>query len=422
MHESTEELRAPVADLAEDTDTQAVAPSRRRRRPVRSSLIAVGAVVVAAAGGLAATGALGGSDTDSSAAAAPTGPPKTAKVERTTLTRTETVNGSLGYGEATAVQAPAKSGTSSGTSSGTTAQGSTAQGSTAQDTGTGVVTWLPAEGSTIKRGAAVYSIDDQKVPLLHGSTPLYRTLDPGTEGKDVEVLEKNLSALGYTGFTVDEEYTDGTADAVQAWQEDLGREATGTVEPGDAIVATGERRVADVKAATGTAPSGDLLTWTGTERIVTVDLEVQYEDLVDDGTKATVKLPDGTTVDAKVTEVGTAATAAPAEGGSAGSAGSSGGSSEEATLPVQLEVADQKKLGRYQAAPVDVTLEAETHKDVLAVPINALVALREGGYALETVGTKGIEYVPVKLGMFAGGMVEVSGDGVRDGLVVGVPK
>ncbi|MEV6957406.1 peptidoglycan-binding domain-containing protein [Streptomyces sp. NPDC051183] len=415
LHESTESLVPLDAGEVNGPGGQAPTGVRRRRRPLRTSLIAVAVAIVAATGVAAATGALGG-DSGASPSATPSGPPKTAKVETTSLTRTETVSGNLGYGDATAVQAPPSAAATSGESA--SAQGSTSSGG--KSSGTGVLTWLPPEGDVIKRGATVYSLDDRKVPLLYGSTPLYRTIQSGSEGKDVKLLEENLSALGYTGFTVDEEFTDATAAAVKKWQEDLGREESGTVSPGDAVVATGERRVADVKATTGGSPSGDILTWTGTERIVTVDLEVKFEDLVDDGTKATVKLPDGTKVDATVENIGTAATAAPATGNAAGSTGSA--NSADATLPVKLEVKDQSKLGRYQAAPVDVTFEAETRKDVLAVPINALVALREGGYALETVGAKGIEYLPVELGMFAGGLVEVSGQGVTAGLAVGVPK
>lgn len=410
----------PAVFAGADADPDEAPPSRRRRRPLRASLAGLTVAVVAAAAVLAATGAFGG-DGGGSPSSAPSGPPRTAKVERTTLTRTQTVDGNLGYGTATAVQAPAAGGSSDpGTSGGKGGGGQPTQGS-----GSGVITWLPGAGDVISRGRTVYSIDEQKVPLLYGSTPFYRTLDVGAEGNDVETLEKNLSALGYTGFTVDDEYTSGTAAAVKDWQDDLGRDQTGTVGPGDAVVASGARRVDDVKATRGSTPAGSILTWTGTERIVSVDLDVQYEDLVNDGTAATVKLPDGTEVDAKVSDVGTAATAPPSSSGSSSggsSPGGSGGSAPDATLPVKLSVRDQRKLGRYQAAPVDVTLKAETRRNVLAVPINALVALREGGYAVETVGTKGIEYLPVKLGMFAGGLVEVSGDGITKGLVVGVPE
>ncbi|WP_445529401.1 peptidoglycan-binding domain-containing protein [Streptomyces cyslabdanicus] len=391
------------------------APRRRRRRPMRTALIVLAALSVAGAAEVAATGALDGGG-DDQPSAAPSGPSRTAEVELRTLTRTQTVEGTLGYGTATPVQAP---GAASG-SPGGDAQGGRS-GHSADSPGAGIVTALPGEGDTIRRGESVYSVDDQKVPLLYGSIPLYRTLRVGSEGKDVAMLEKNLAELGYTGFTVDNAYTSATAEAVRAWQDDLGREQTGTVAPGEAVVAPGARRVAEVGAAVGTTPTGEILTWSGTERSIGVDLDVRYEDLVDDGTKATVRLPDGTSVEATVTDVGTAATAASdGSGGGRGSGGSGG--SPKATLPVQLSVKNQKKLGRYQAAPVDVTLEAETREDVLAVPVEALTARREDGYAVQAVRGGQVEYLPVKLGMFANGMVEISGDGITEGLVVGVPQ
>ncbi|MER7176564.1 peptidoglycan-binding domain-containing protein [Streptomyces mesophilus] len=371
-----------VADPGEETS-----PSPRRRHPLRTSGLVLLAITVAAAGVMAATGAFGG-DSGEPAATSPTGPPNTTEVRRTTLTRTESVDGSLGYG---------------------TAEPVTATGSS------GILTWLPEQGAVLKRGSTVYSVNEQKTPLLYGSTPLYRPLAAGADGKDVAMLEANLAALGYGGFTVDDTFTEGTAQAVRDWQDDLDREETGEVGPGDAVVATGQRRVAEVKATRGGAAAGQLLMWTGSARIVSVELEVRHEDLVEKGTQATVALPDGTSAPAVVDEVAAAATAAPAPTGGTAAV-------EDATLAVTLTVKDQKKLGRYQAAPVDVTFRAETREDVLAVPINALVALREGGYALETIGAKGIAYVPVELGIFAGGMVEVSGPGVKDGLVVGVPK
>ncbi|WP_419992433.1 peptidoglycan-binding protein [Streptomyces boninensis] len=382
---------APGAFFDSSDGTGAPEP-RRRRHPVRTTLIVATAVALAAAGGVAATGALGG-ESDDPAATAPSGPEKTAAVERRTLTRSETVDGTLGYGEPDTLQAP------SGSRSGT-------------------LTRLPGEGDVIKRGERVYSVDQQKVPLLYGDAPLYRPLSSGVEGDDVELLEKNLAALGYTGFTTDDEYTETTAEAVRDWQEDLGREETGKVAPGDAVVASGARRIAEVKALVGAPPNGPVLTWTGTERMIAVDLDTTYEDLVKPGTKASVELPDGSTAKAKVTDVGNAATAKPEEGGS----GSDSGSSDEATLPVELSVPDQKKLGRYQAAPVEVTLAAESRKDVLAVPVAALVARKGGGYAVQAVTAGGVEYRPVELGLFANGMVEISGDGITEGLKVGIPR
>jgi len=78
------------------------------------------------------------------------------------------------------------------------------------------VTWLPIVGAVIERGDTVYRVDQERVPLLYGSIPLYRTLSTGSRGDDVRQLERNLSALGYTGFTVDDQYTAATASAARA--------------------------------------------------------------------------------------------------------------------------------------------------------------------------------------------------------------
>lgn len=395
-----------MSDLIEDTVAAAAGPDAPteaegavggvsaargvRRRPLRIALTLLAALGVTAVAVAAATGAFGGGDTEGTESGAPSGPAKTATVQRTDLTRSDTLDGTLGYGDSVPVQAA----------------------------GQGVLTWLPSAGDTVRRGQAVYRLNEQEVPLLYGATPLYRTLDVDAEGRDVEVLEKNLAALGYTGFTVDDTYTEGTADAVRDWQKDLGREETGRVGAGDAVVAAGARRVAEVQGTLGAPAGGTVLTWTGTVRTVTVELDVKDEDLVSgDDTKATVKLPDGSTVEAEVSEVGTAVTAAAETGGA-----QSAGTAADPTVPVTLTVDDQKKLGRYQAAPVDVDFEAETRENVLAVPVEALVALREGGYAVERVTAAGSEYLAVDTGMFAGGMVEVSGAGITEGLKVGVPK
>jgi hypothetical protein len=395
---------------------------RRRRRKGRTALIVVIAIAVAAAAGVAATGVLGG-DSDTNEATAPSGPPATVEVQQTSLTRTEIVSGYLGYGDEEIVTAPSGSGGSEGDSSATDPSagqpepGTDGDSGDASGTGAGIITWVAPDGQTIKRGEVVYSVDEQDVPLLYGDIPLYRTLEEGLEGDDVEMLERNLYELGYTDITVDQEYTSATADAVEEWQEDLGRDATGIVETGDAVVAPDARRVAESLVTPGMVLSGDLLSWTGNERLITVDLDVQLEDLVAEGTTATITLPDDTTVEAEVTDIGTPTTPE-GEGGESGAEESS----EEATLPVELTVADQEGLGNYQAAEVSVTLEAETREDVLVVPVNALVARPGGGYAVEAVTNNGTEYVPVEVGMFSDGLVEISGDGVSAGMVVGVPE
>ena len=345
-------------------------------RRIRLLTTTVAATVGVAAVVAAATGQLGRRG-PSPASAALTAPPATATVANRTLTRSETAGGSLGYGDVFAVQA--------------------APG------GRGMVTWLPAEGDVIERGDTVYRVDQERVPLLYGSIPLYRTLSTGSKGADVRQLERNLGALGYTGFTVDDRFTGSTATAVRTWQSDLGQTKTGRVEIGDAVVSSGARRVAELATQPGAAAAGVLLKWTGTTRVVDVDLSTDYADLVRLGAAAAVELPDGGTAAAKVTDIGTPTSNAKGDG---------------ATLPVELAVTDQRKLGRYQVAKVKVELAAETHRDVLAVPVDALVARPGGGYAVVTGG----RYLPVRTGLFADGYVEISGAGVVAGLTVGAPQ
>jgi hypothetical protein len=67
-------------------------------------------------------------------------------------------------------------------------------------------------------------------------------------------------------------------------------------------------------------------------------------------------------------------------------------------------------------------MQSETHKNVLSVPIEALLALKEGGYGLQVVEGGSTRVIAVEVGMFASGRVEVSGDGVAEGMKVGVPR
>jgi hypothetical protein len=344
----------------------------------RTALLAGGAVLVVASGAAAAVG-FGGADASTPPRSAL--PPATVTVVRGTLVQTETVDGTLGYGDPVAVKAGG---------------------------GGGTVTWLPAEGATVTRGKTLYKVDDDPVVLLYGTTPLYRTLAAGVSGADAAQFEKNLSALGYGGFTVDDEYTSATADAVERWQEDLGLDETGAVAPGQVVVAPGELRVAELKLSAGDQAAGGVLTYTGTTRIVTVDLEVEKQQLVKKGVAAKVELPGGAVVSGTVSAVGTVAV-------------TSSGDDAKTTISVTVTVGDQKALGTLDQAPVDVLLESDKREGVLTVPLNALVALAEGGYGLQVVEGAATRYIAVETGMFAGGKVEVSGGGVAEGMVVGVP-
>ena len=59
---------------------------------------------------------------------------------------------------------------------------------------------------------------------------------------------------------------------------------------------------------------------------------------------------------------------------------------------------------------------------MLTVPVAALVALPGGGYGVQVVTGAATRYVPVQLGMFGGGRVQVTGNGIAAGTRVGVPS
>jgi peptidoglycan hydrolase-like protein with peptidoglycan-binding domain len=360
-------------------------PRQRRRR--RGPLIAAVLVVLVAAGGAATVLGLGAHDPGQGKAAASDLPPATATVTKQTLHDTETVDGELGYGAATDVIGRLP----------------------------GTITWLPDTGDRIGRGKRLYEVDDRPVTLMYGTLPAYRELRQGVEGRDVKQLERNLKALGYDGFTVDDEYTYATAVAVEEWQDDRGLEETGTVPLGQVVFAPGAVRVDSVVAERGgpATPGGKVLSYTGTGKAVTAELDTSDQRLAKKGAKVKVTLPDDTTITGRVDEVATVIVP--------------GGNGEEATTQVEVTVAlkgkkAQRAADEYAMAAVDVAFTAGTRKNVLTVPVAALVALREGGYGLEVVSGGTSSYVPVETGLFADGRVEVSGDGIGAGTIVGMPK
>ncbi|MEU4657680.1 peptidoglycan-binding domain-containing protein [Streptomyces sp. NPDC023723] len=362
------------------------APPPRRRR-TRWLVAALG--VLAAVGGAAAAGAagVGLGDGGSDGSAQRRLPPATADVTRQTLTDGVTEDGELGYGSSSTV---------TGHSPGT-------------------VTDLPTTGDRVTRGEALYRVDERPVVLMYGSAPAYRALRAGLEGDDVRQLERNLDALGYTGFSVDDEYTDATADAVSAWQRDAGLEETGVVDNGQVRFAPGAVRVDALQAEEGgsTGPGQKVLTYTSTAQSVSVELDTADLRLAEKGAKVSVVLPDGTEVGGRITEVATEISAGEGE-------------EDDTTTVGKVAVALDGDQARKAAAPyvlasVDVTFTAGRRENVLTVPVAALVALPEGGFAVEAVKGSSASYVPVETGLFADGRVEISGDGVTEGMTVGMP-
>ena len=348
----------------------------------------IAGVAVAALGAAVITVAL----TTGTAPTPPSTPPvATAGVVRTDLVDRSEVDGTLGYAHSRTI---AGSG--------------------------GTLTWLPQTGTVIRRGQRVYGVNGHSVPLLYGATPLWRTLSTASHGEDVRELERNLAALGYH-LTVDDRFTRATRQAVQQWQHDLGMSVTGVVSPGDVVIAPDTLRISAVSGVLGAAAQGPVLTATDTVRRVTVNLPATRQELAKVGGEVRIQLPGRKSTTGRISSIGTLATAGGGDGG-AGGAAPTGQGTQTATIPVQITLDHPNAAGRLDGAPVTVGFTSATRKGVLAVPVNALLAAADGTYAVEVVSGTRRRTVPVRLGLFADGKVEVTGTGLTAGTRVEVPR
>jgi hypothetical protein len=67
-------------------------------------------------------------------------------------------------------------------------------------------------------------------------------------------------------------------------------------------------------------------------------------------------------------------------------------------------------------------VSTDVAQDALIVPVTALLALAEGGYAVERVTDEGdVQLVAGKVGLIAEARVQVTGDGLEPGVRVRIP-
>jgi peptidoglycan hydrolase-like protein with peptidoglycan-binding domain len=381
------ETQQPVTETRSRITDGEPQPDEPRRRSLRRRLLwlIIGAVVLAGAG----AGAWAWADNDtwpwtSSASTEPAaaGPVATAVVELGTISATDSWDGTIDHGSPLTV--------------------------TSQTEGT--ITRLVEQGATVGRGDELYRVNEQPVTLLYGQVPMYRSLQVGDSGVDVEQLEENLAELDYGGFTVDDEYTESTAEAVREWQVDIGAEQTGVVARGDVVFVPDGGRVDVLWVDVGepARPGEAVLDITGSEQVVSLEVGVNDRDSFDVDTEVTVVLPGGDEV------AGTVAALAVVEVRT--------GEGEDTEQVAQVEIALDEQVGDdLIGASAEVIVAVDEREDVLLVPVNALLALSEGGYGLEVVADDGAgQIVAVTTGLFADGKVQVVGDEIAEGTVVGV--
>jgi hypothetical protein len=389
--------------------------------------------VVVVVGGFVGLQLLPGRVTAASAGVPRPGAVQTAKITRTDLATTLSLEGKLGYGAERAVKGD----------------------------GDGKVTWLPKSGITLTRGDQVFRVNDQPVLMFYGRTPLFRPLGTiGLVGRDVKVVADNLRDLGYSigvqpsvgtsirqhvsadpdipttetsaGPTTDPAGKNGSADpkdsveptaaaptyvkvrpgdgvltaslraAIKRWQRQIGATPDDVLDPGAVVVLPQSVRVSSVTAQLGDSADSPLISITQTTKVVTVEINASEMESVRGSKKVNVTLPSGDSAPGRVGSI-SRVVATP------------DGQDQEPVSSATITLVHPSVIKNLDSAPVQVEFTAQARKNVLTVPVGALLALSEGGYAIQPQGGP---LLPVTVGLFAKGLVEISGDGIAEGTAV----
>jgi hypothetical protein len=190
---------------------------------------------------------------------------------------------------------------------------------------------------------------------------------------------------------------------VERWQAATGMTVTGWIPLGQVVFLPAAIRVGAMNVAVGEAAAGGQQPYQVTtgERTVTVPLSPALPPAAV-GESVSIILPSQASTPGTITAVGAV-------------------SATSGQLTVTPE--HPRATGTGGGVQVQVALAVQSARDVLAVPVSALLALAGGGYGLEVVAPSGARHlVAVTAGIFAAGQVQVSGAGITAGTRVEVAQ
>jgi hypothetical protein len=291
----------------------------------------------------------------------------------------------------------------------------------------GILTAVAAPSVRLARGDRLFGVSGTPAVLLYGPVPAYRDFAAGmSNGADVEQLERNLVALGLDPartMTVDDHFSPATSAAIRRWQARQGLPAarrTGTITLGQVVFLPGAIRVGQVRLSVGASVGRgtEVLTGTSAARVVTAQVTTDQRYLVRKGARVLVILPTGgEPVAGTVIRIGQVATAEP---------NAPAVSANQPIVPVTVALRIPPGLGDLEQAPVQVAITTARRRNVLTVPVTALLAKVGGGYQVRVIQSDqpgGARLVEVNPGLFddTAGTVEVTGAELREGMDVEVP-
>lgn len=276
----------------------------------------------------------------------------------------------------------------------------------------GILTSSAPDGTIVKQGDVLFTVNDSPVVLLYGNLPAWRTMQRNVDGADVQQLETDLTALGYNSdkrVTVDQNYTYYTMKMVERWETAVGASNDGVVNFGEVVFLPGPVRIDSTSVAIGASVNSGtpVLTTSSSDVEVTANLPSADQDKVQTGNAVSITLPDGSTTQGTIADIGATATS----------------SNSGDTLPLTITLNDPSVAGTLDQAPVDVYVVTDQVKNTLAVPVTSLLALAEGGYAVQVDDGGGATHlVPVTPGLYGdSGLVQITAQGLKAGDQVVVP-
>jgi Putative peptidoglycan binding domain len=191
-----------------------------------------------------------------------------------------------------------------------------------------------------------------------------------------------------------------------------------------AAAASGSAGAGASSSGSGAASAQAIMQTTANKLVVTVDLDATKQSEAVVGEPVSVQLPTGNTVGGRITAVSSVAqsTSSSSSSSTAGGTGAGGGgaassTAPSATIPVTIDVTGHHPLAGLDQAAVSVNFQQQVQRNVLSVPVSALLATAGGNYAVQAVAPPH-RLIPVTPGLFAAGFVQISGTEIVPGLQV----
>lgn len=276
-----------------------------------------------------------------------------------------------------------------------------------------MVTQSRESGEIVRSGEVLLWVAERPVHVVEGSKPLYRELRRVSAGErdaagdkiglqtgaDVEQLQRFLIDAGFDDkgqLELDGSFGLSTERAVKAWQRSVGLVATGKIDRTQMVFANGPVRV---ESAPRVGENFDSVSVTSGSRRVSLTATSRQKPFFEIGSPVTIEAANSS-----VTGTVTKQKRVVADDGST-------------QYEIEVEVDNGQDLGDAEA--VNVTATRTKASDVLTVPVRALIALAEGGWAVQVQTSSGVVLTGVELGDVVNGQAEIRG--VDEGASVVVP-